>query len=60
MCKLPKCPRCGNRLFLESEFYRGGFVKFWACSVGCSREWGLDGLPRVRRVGERRIAPVAV
>lgn len=37
----PVCPKCGNRLFLESLFEYGRFHYFWKCSVGCSREYKL-------------------
>lgn len=54
----PRCPRCGNRLFHESDYLNNRFVYFWECSLGCSRQFDLDGKPLSRMVGERRSVAV--
>jgi len=51
----PRCPRCGGRLFRESEFRGNRLVYFWECSLGCSRQFGLDGKLRSHLAGERRV-----
>jgi len=51
----PVCPRCGGRLFRESEFRGSRPTYFWECSLGCSRQFGLDGRPLSNRAGERRV-----
>lgn len=54
----PRCPRCGSRLFQESEFRGNRFLYFWECSLGCSRQFGLDGKLLSRLMGERRVKVV--
>jgi len=54
----PRCPRCESRLFLESEFQGRRLLYFWECSLGCSRQWGLDGKPLSYQMGERRVRVV--
>ncbi len=51
----PRCPRCGGRLFRESEYRGNRLLCFWECSLGCSRQFGLDGKPMSYRAGERRV-----
>jgi len=51
----PRCPRCGGRLFRESEFRGDRLLYFWECSLGCSRQYELDGRLRSHMVGERRV-----
>ena len=51
---LPRCPRCESRLFLESEYRGSQLLYFWECSVGCSRQWSMDLLPRTKVAGEYR------
>jgi len=62
----PRCPRCGGRLFRESEFRDNRLLYFWECSLGCSRQFDLAGRPMRHSAGERRVgvlrglAPVSV
>ena len=49
-----RCPRCGSRLFLESEVLGNRLLFFRECSLGCSRQWGLDGKPVRRNAGEHQ------
>ena len=56
--KPPSCSRCGSRLFLESE-YRGWRLRyFWEYSLGCSREFNLDGSLIAYPAGARRVRVV--
>ena len=58
--RYPRCPRCGGRLFQESEFLGNRLLYFWECSLGCSRQFDEQGREqshkarghRVRVVGE--------
>ena len=54
--KSPRCSRCGGRLFLSSEYQGRRLNYFWECSVGCSRQFRLDGTPVAYRAGESRVA----
>ncbi len=38
----PRCPRCGGRLFLGSEFQGRRLLYFWECSLGCSRQFDMN------------------
>ena len=51
----PRCPRCGGRLFRENEYRGKRLFHFWECSLGCSRQWSLDGKPISYQAGERRV-----
>ena len=51
----PRCPRCGGRLFLDSEFRGRRLFYFWECSLGCSRRWGLGSLPQTCLDSERLV-----
>ena len=51
----PRCPRCGGRLFRESDSLGNRLLYFWECSLGCSRQFGMDGKLRGHVVGERRV-----
>ena len=50
-----RCPRCRGRLFQESESLGNRLLYFWECSLGCSRQFGMDGKLRCHVVGERRV-----
>lgn len=54
----PRCPRCEGRLFLESESQGRRLLYFWECSLGCSRQWGLNGKPLCYEPGERGVKVV--
>jgi len=51
----PRCPRCGGRLFRESEFRGSRLLYFWECSLGCSRQFDLAGKPLSRSPNGRRV-----
>ena len=52
---VPKCPRCGGRLFMDSMYIGGYLQRYWSCALGCSRQWGLDGKPMVRGAVAERV-----
>lgn len=54
----PMCPRCGCRLFQESEFRGSRLLYFWECSLGCSRQFDFAGKPMSYMSGERRVRVV--
>ena len=43
----PRCPRCGGRLFRESDVRGNRLFYFWECSLGCSRRWDLELKPMI-------------
>ena len=47
------CPRCGGRLFLESDISDRGNSHYWGC-VNCSREYEIDGHAVRRHVIHKR------
>ena len=51
----PRCPRCEGRLFMDSEFQGRRLLYYWECSLGCSRQWDLNGKPRSYIVSGRRV-----
>ena len=51
----PRCPRCGSRLFQESEFRGSRLLYFWECSLGCSRQFNMSGTEMSHMAGTRRI-----
>ena len=51
----PRCPRCGGRLFREGDYRGNRLLYFWECSLGCSRQFGLDGSLISYKTGERRV-----
>lgn len=53
----PPCPRCGSRLFLESDFKNGRLFYFWHCDLGCARSFGLDGNLLVNPIGTKQSVP---
>jgi len=54
----PRCPRCGGRLFQESESRGNRLLYLWECSLGCSRQFDLMGKPISYQVGEHRVRVV--
>ena len=54
MRNIPRCPRCNGRLFMESEYIGSRLECFWECSVGCNRQFEMDGKPRSHAPRERR------
>lgn len=50
----PRCPNCGGRLFVDSEFHGNRRIYFYECSLGCSRQFDMAGRLRRHAVGERR------
>lgn len=51
----PRCPRCGSRLFQESESRGSRLLYFWECSLGCSRRFDMEGRPLSYKAGKRRV-----
>ena len=51
----PRCPKCGSRLFQESEYLGDRLFYFWECSLGCSRQYTLDGKSLSYKAGEHRV-----
>ena len=37
------CSQCGGRLFPVTEFWQGRTHRLRECSLGCSRQYHLDG-----------------
>ena len=54
----PRCPNCGGRLFVDSEFRGNRRIYFYECSLGCARQFDMAGRPRCHAVGERRVRVV--
>lgn len=58
----PRCPRCGSRLFQESDFRGGRLLYLWECSLGCSRQFEMSGgllRPLGRERGNRAVRELA-
>ena len=55
--QIPRCPKCGGRLFLESEHWGNRLLYFWECSLGCSRQFEL-GSKLLRYKAEKHCAQV--
>jgi len=53
-----RCPRCGGQLFLESESLGNHTNYLWECSLGCSRQFRLDGNPVSYMAAKRRVKVV--
>jgi len=53
--QVARCPRCGGRLFQESELRGSRRIYFWECSLGCSRQWSMEGKELSYQSGKRRV-----